>query len=64
MVAHKHGWAQGEPIGDAGVVFTSGGDYVLVYYVWVPGYTYWEENSQLLADVSKAVYFLVNPITQ
>ncbi|HJO33022.1 MAG: serine hydrolase [Anaerolineales bacterium] len=63
VVAHKHGWAQGEPIGDAGVVFTSGGDYVLVYYVWVPDYTYWHENSQLLADVSKAVYFYFNPIT-
>ncbi len=61
-VAHKHGWAKGEPIGDAGVVFTPGGDYVLVYYVWVSDYTYWEENSQLLADVSKAVYFYINPI--
>ena len=62
VVAHKHGWAQGEPIGDAGVVFTSGGDYVLVCYVWVPDYTYWDENSQLLADVSKAIYFYFNPI--
>ena len=62
VVAHKHGWAQGEPIGDAGVIFTSGGDYVLVYYVWVPDYTYWDENSQLLADVSRAVYFYFNPI--
>ncbi len=62
VVAHKHGWAQGEPIGDAGVVFTSGGDYVLVCYVWVPDYTYWDENSKLLADVSKTVYFYFNPI--
>jgi hypothetical protein len=63
VVAHKHGWAEGEPIGDAGVVFTPGGDYVLVYYVWVSDYTYWDENSQLLADISKAFYFYVNPIT-
>ena len=63
IVAHKHGWAHGEPIGDAGVIFSPGGDYVLVYYLWVSDYTYWDENSQLLADVSKAVYYYVNPIT-
>ena len=61
-MAHKHGWAKNEPIGDADVVFTPNRDYVLVYYVWVSDYTYWEENSQLLADVSKAVYFYINPI--
>ena len=63
VVAHKHGWAQGEPIGDAGVVFTPRGDYVLVYYVWNYDYTYWDANSQLLADVSKAVYYYINPVT-
>ena len=41
-VAHKHGWAEGEPIGDAAVVFTPGANYVLVYYVWQPEYTYWD----------------------
>jgi hypothetical protein len=30
--------------------------------VWVPDYTYWDENSKLLADVSKTVYFYFNPI--
>ena len=62
-VAHKHGWADGEPIGDAAIVFTAGGDYVLVYYVWQPNYTYWEGNSQMLADVSRATYNHFNPIT-
>lgn len=62
-VAHKHGWAEGEPIGDAGIVLTDNGDYVLVYYVWYPEYTYWDENSSLLADVSRAVYNYINPIT-
>ncbi|MCH2540239.1 MAG: class A beta-lactamase-related serine hydrolase [Anaerolineales bacterium] len=62
-VAHKHGWGDGEPIGDAGVIYSPGGDYVLVYYLWSPDYTYWDENSLLLADVSKAVYYFVNPIT-
>ena len=63
LVAHKHAWAEGEAIGDAAVVFTPGADYVLVFYVWQPEYTYWEENSHLLANVSRAVYNHFNPIT-
>lgn len=63
-VAHKHAWAAGEPIGDAGLVFTPGGDYVLTYYVWHPEYTYWDENSRLLANISRAVYSFFNPATQ
>lgn len=63
-VSHKHGWADGEPIGDAGLVFTPGGDYALVYYIWVPGNTYWDENSRHMADISRAVYYFFNPIVQ
>ncbi len=62
-VAHKHGWAEGEPIGDAGLVLTAAGDYVLVYYVWYPEYTYWDENSALLAAISRAIYSYFNPLT-
>ena len=63
-VAHKHAWADGEPIGDAAVVYTPGGDYVLVYYLWVPGNTYWDENSRRMADISRAVYYFFNPLLQ
>lgn len=62
-VAHKHGWAEGEPIGDAAVVFTPGANYVLVYYVWQPEYTYWDVNSTILADISRATYNHFNPVT-
>lgn len=63
-VAHKHAWADGEPIGDAAIVFTPGGNYVLVYYLWVPGNTYWDENSRRMADISRAVYYHFNPLVQ
>ena len=63
-VAHKHAWEDGEPIGDAAVVFTPGGDYILVYYLWVPGNTYWDQNSRLMADISRAAYYFFNPLLQ
>lgn len=43
-VAHKHGWA-GSTHGDAGIVFSPGGDYVLVEYLDGPG-------DWLVADIS------------
>ncbi|MEE3228193.1 MAG: serine hydrolase [Chloroflexota bacterium] len=61
-IAHKHGWAEGEPIGDAGIVFTPSGDYVIVYYIWVPEYTYWDNNARILSDINKAIYYYFNPI--
>ncbi|HJO90310.1 MAG TPA: serine hydrolase, partial [Anaerolineales bacterium] len=61
-IAHKHGWAEGEPIGDAGIVFTPSGDYVIVYYIWVPEYTYWDNNARILSDINKAIYYHFNPI--
>lgn len=62
-VAHKHAWGDGNTIGDSAIVFTPGGDYVLVYYIWRPEYAYWEPNSAIMADISKAVYHYFNPIT-
>ena len=63
-VAHKHGWAEGEPIGDAGIVFTPSGDYVIAYYIWVPDYTYWDANARILSDINKGVYYYFNPVIQ
>ncbi|HCU81043.1 MAG: hypothetical protein CL789_03930 [Chloroflexi bacterium] len=61
-VAHKHGWGEGEPIGDAGIVFTPSGDYVIVYYIWVPEYTYWDDNARILSDINKSIYYYFNPV--
>lgn len=34
-VAHKHGWTY-DTHGDAGIVFSPGGDYVIAMFVWAP----------------------------
>jgi hypothetical protein len=59
-VAHKHGWIS-DTHADAGLVFTPGGDYVLVIFLhrleWLP----WEESAPLIADISTAAYNCFNP---
>jgi beta-lactamase class A len=58
-VAHKHGWIS-DTHGDAGIVFTPGGDYVLVTYMFKPDWLEWEISSPLLADISRATYNFFN----
>jgi len=70
QVAHKHGWIT-EPssgviknISDAGIVYTPGGNYVLVLYAFHPVQTVWEPVSTLFAQMSQAVYNFYNVPTQ
>jgi beta-lactamase class A len=70
QVAHKHGWIT-EPssgviknISDAGIVYTPGGNYVLVIYAYHPVQTIWEPVSTLFAQLSQAVYNFYNVSTQ
>ena len=70
QVAHKHGWIT-EPssgviknISDAGIVYTPGGNYVLVLYAFHPVQTVWEPVSTLFAQMSQAVYNFYNLPTQ
>jgi beta-lactamase class A len=70
QVAHKHGWIT-EPssgfirnISDAGIVYTPGGNYVLVIYAYHPVQTIWEPVSALFAQMSQAVYNFYNIPTQ
>ena len=58
-VAHKHGW-WAETHGDAGIVFSPGGDYVLVEFLHTPGWLEWQISSPLLADISRATYNFFN----
>jgi hypothetical protein len=58
-VAHKHGWAA-ETHGDAGIISTPGGDYVLVEYLYYPGWLEWAISSPLMADISRATYNFFN----
>ena len=66
QVAHKHGWIS-EPtsgviqnISDAAIVYTPGGNYVLVIYAYHPVQTVWEPVSELFAQMSQAVYNYYN----
>ncbi len=60
-VSHKHGWA-GNTHGDAGVVFSPGGNYVIVEYLTQPD-TDWlihEISFPLLREISRAAYNYFN----
>ena len=70
QVAHKHGWIT-EPstgviknISDAAIVYTPGGNYVLVIYAYHPEQTIWEPVSGLFAQLSQTVYNFYNLPTQ
>jgi beta-lactamase class A len=67
-VAHKHGWVTTfgiiNTIGDAGIVYTPGGNYVLVVFVHHPDQLIWDPASKLIADLSQAIYNFYNLPTQ
>jgi len=59
-VAHKHGWALGTH-GDAGIVFSPAGDYVLVEYLHQPGdWLVAEQSFPILREISRLVYNYFN----
>jgi beta-lactamase class A len=62
-VAHKHGWTESPLrwLSDVGVVYTPGGDYVLSVYMWSQNEMIWEPTSELVAELSRAVYNYFNP---
>jgi len=65
QVAHKHGWVSDmngviNTIGDAGIIYTPGGNYVLVIFLNHPQQLVWEQASKLVADLSQAVYNYYN----
>lgn len=59
-VAHKHGWIP-DTHGDAGLVFTPGGDYVLVVALHNPTWLDFSESFPLVGEISRAVYNYYNP---
>lgn len=59
-VSHKHGWIL-DTHGDAGIVLTPGGDYVLVEYLHYPGNWLQSDFSfPILREISRAVYNYFN----
>lgn len=58
-VAHRHGWLA-DTHGDAGIVYSPGGDYVIVQMLYKPDWLEWEISSPLLANMSRATYNYFN----
>jgi beta-lactamase class A len=61
VVSHKHGWA-GNTHGDAGIVFSPGGNYVIVEYLTQPQ-TDWlvhDVSFPILRNISREVYNYFN----
>jgi beta-lactamase class A len=60
-VSHKHGWA-GNTHGDAGIVFSPAGDYVIVEYLTQPesDWLVHDISFPILRNVSRAVYNYFN----
>jgi beta-lactamase class A len=63
-IAHKHGWVTLNgiinTIGDAGIVYSPGGNYVLVVFLYHPDQLIWEPSAALIAQLSQAVYNFYN----
>ena len=64
VVAHKHGWVtyQGimNTLGDAGIIFSPGGDYILVIFLYHPEQLIWDTASSLVGQLSSAIYNFYN----
>ena len=59
-VAHKHGWI-GDTHGDAAIVFSPGGDFVLVVFLYHPQWLEWDVSNPLVGRIATATYNYFNP---
>ena len=67
--AHKHGWTNDldgliHTISDSGVVYTPGGDYVLVIFAYTENQFLYDTANQLFAKLSQSIYNAYNPQNQ
>lgn len=65
QIAHKHGWVTNgvgviNTIGDAGIIYTPGGNYVMVVFLYHPVQLVWEPSNELVARLSESVYNYYN----
>ena len=66
QVAHKHGWTTDVADGlmhnmaDAGLVYTPGGDYVLVVFLYDPVQIIFDNGNLTVAQISQAIYYYFN----
>ena len=63
-IAHKHGWVTVNgvinTIGDAGIIYSPGGNYVMVVFLYHPVQLVWDSASLLVTELSNAVYNYYN----
>lgn len=59
VIAHRHGWTGNTHV-DAGIVFSPGGDYVIVEVLYRPDWLEWAISAPLMGDVSRAAYNYFN----
>ncbi len=63
-IAHKHGWVTVNgvinTIGDAGIIYSPGGNYILVVFLYHPDQLIWESASTMVSNISTAVYNFYN----
>ncbi|MCA9986850.1 MAG: serine hydrolase [Anaerolineales bacterium] len=66
VLAHKHGWIDGD-VGyygthsDAGIIFSPGGDFVLVGYLYDEGWLDWLVTGPIMRNITRAAYNYFNP---
>jgi beta-lactamase class A len=66
QLAHKHGWITDptdgviHTIGDAGIAYTPGGNFVLTIYMYHPKQLLFDPTNILFADLTRAVYNYFN----
>lgn len=58
-IAHRHGWIS-DTHGDAAIISSPGGDYVIVSIIYKPDWLEWEISSPIFADISRATYNYFN----
>ncbi len=69
QIAHKHGWITESDgllhtIGDAGIVYTPGGNFVLTVYLHNQTQLVFDPANKLIADLSRAVFNYYNQLNQ
>ena len=64
-VSHKHGWGDNITHGDAGIVFSPGGDYVIVTYLHDPDTDFLvsDYSFPIMWELSRITYNYFNPTT-
>ncbi len=58
-VAHKHGFTS-DAHADAALVFSPGGEFVLIIFLHQPEWLAWENSAPLIADIATATYNYFN----